>query len=71
VPLCPHLTGQSCYAYQRLPRNEIGGESVLHVYGTSQIKRAVYRCMGNGGVKVKTLHLHLLGFNFKVNVRRM
>jgi hypothetical protein len=27
--------------------------------------------MGNGGVKVEALHLHLLGFDFKINVRRM
>ena len=52
----------------RLPRDEIGSESVLHVYGTSQIKRAAYRCMGNGGVKVEALHLHLLGFDLKINV---
>ena len=66
-----HLTGQGCHAYQRLPRGEVGSEGVLHVHSTSQIKRAAYRCMRNGGVKVEALHLHLLGIDFKVNVRRV
>ena len=66
-----HSTRQGCYAYQRLPRDKIRGESVLHVHGTSQIKRAAYRCMGDGGVKVEALHLYLLGFDLKVNVRRV
>ena len=35
-----HITGQGCHAYQRLPCDKIGSESVLHVRGTSQIKRA-------------------------------
>ena len=65
-----HITGQGCCAYQRLPRDQIRTESVLHVYGTSQIKRAAYRCMGNRRVKVEALHLHLLGFDLQVNVRR-
>ena len=50
---------------------EVGSECVLHVHRTSQVKRAAYRCTGNGGVKVEALHLHLLGVDFKVNVRRV
>lgn len=66
-----HLTGQGCDAHQRVPLGEVGSECVLRIHATSQIKRASYRRMADGGREVEALHLHLLGFDCKVNVRRV
>jgi len=54
-----------------LPRDKVGSKGVLHIHATSQIKHTGCCHMGNGGIEVEALHLHLLGFDFKVNVRRV